>query len=149
MLLLMLLKITRTLKKQRIFQIVSDLIVSLKLWLLLMNQWWWWWWFWMVHLRRRVAEMCGGGGCGGGGRERWLNWAWHCSYILWKIEFCSVSSESQCGFVVGSCGGFRRVECSEPHSCRLVWISNLRCPFSPWPLPNSSVPSPSLPCFFI
>lgn len=73
----------------------------------------------------------GGGGCGRGwGSE---------ADVFGEVEFGLVASESEGGLVVGSGGGFRRVESAEPNSDGLKWVPNLRRPFSPRPLPHSSV----------
>ncbi|KAJ0914795.1 hypothetical protein HanPSC8_Chr06g0242641 [Helianthus annuus] len=33
---------------------------------------------------------------------------------------------------------FRRVKCAKPDSNTLLWVSDLGCPFPPWPLPDPS-----------
>lgn len=56
-----------------------------------------------------------------------------------EVELGLVASDSLGGFVVGSGGFLGGVVGAEPHSHTLVRVPNLRRPFSPRPLPDSSV----------
>lgn len=66
-----------------------------------------------------------------------------------EVEFCSVSTETERGFVVGSGGCLGRVEGAQPHPGGFVWVPDFRRPFAPWPLPDSPVSSLSFSSGFI
>lgn len=59
--------------------------------------------------------------------------------VLREVELGLVAAESEGGFVVGAGGGLGGLEGSEPNSGGFEWVSDLRRPFSPWPLSHSSV----------
>ena len=58
-----------------------------------------------------------------------------------EIELGFAATESQGCTVVGSGSGLGGVESSKPDSGGLLRVANFGSPFSPWPLPHSSVSS--------
>lgn len=66
-----------------------------------------------------------------------------------EVEFGSVSSKPEGGFVIGSGGGLRGVKGAEPDPGGFVWVANLRGPFAPRTLPDSPVSSLSLASGFV
>jgi len=60
---------------------------------------------------------------------------------FWEVELGFGAFESKRGLVVGDGRALRRVEGAQPNSGGFLRVSDLCCPFSPWPLPHSSVVS--------
>lgn len=59
--------------------------------------------------------------------------------LLRKVEFGLVPTNAPRGLIISPGCFFRCVVCPKPNSNALVRITNLSCPFPPWPLPDSSV----------
>lgn len=59
--------------------------------------------------------------------------------VGWKVEFSFVTTDALGSFIISHGCFFSSVECPKPNSDTFLWITNLSCPFSPWPLPNPSV----------
>lgn len=56
-----------------------------------------------------------------------------------EVEFSTWPAEFNGGGVVGTCGIFGGVECTEPDSGGTFRVADLGSPFSPWALPDASV----------
>lgn len=77
-------------------------------------------------------------------RYRWW-WRWRVvmeeSDILREVELGFVAAESEGGLIVGSGSVLGCVEGAQPNTGSLVRVPDLGCPFAPWPLPHTSIPS--------
>ncbi|KAG6571771.1 hypothetical protein SDJN03_28499, partial [Cucurbita argyrosperma subsp. sororia] len=49
--------------------------------------------------------------------------------------------KAKAAFVIGNGSSLGSVEGAKPNSSRFVGVTNLRCPFSPWPLSYASIMS--------
>ncbi|KAF9673257.1 hypothetical protein SADUNF_Sadunf10G0005500 [Salix dunnii] len=56
-----------------------------------------------------------------------------------EVEFGFITTDALRGFIISFCGFLSCVVSAQPNSNTFVWVSYFGCPFSPWPLPYSSV----------
>lgn len=88
-----------------------------------------WWWYWCWGFEGRLSQFRG--------YAAFLSW-WR-RWWVGKVELGLVATDTLGCFVVSSGGFFGCVVGAEPNSDAFVWVSNLRRPLSPRPLPYSSV----------